>query len=640
MGEANPGERRAALSLQQLVGAAERLYAGRDRGRGIDWLSHVEQARDRLLRRPITPGPAMIRSRTVKGKQRDTVLLDSPDRLLHEAVRPLLDRAIEPLLAGSAHGYRRGRGVRTAATAVATLLAGGARYVLRTDVAAFFPSVDWGVLDALLSEVLSPELAELCGALVRAPIRGEAPYSRSRGLLLGLPLSPLLANLYLAGVDSAVEAAGVGYVRYADDLLLAAKKPAVLASGRAALQSGLAARRLRLSAAKTRLIRYEGEPFAYLGGTVDHRGFYERVRPRSPSEPAPETPHSLSGLPGRRTRTLYITTPRTYLRMRQGLLQVVQGPEVLRELPLHRVDRILVLVGCSFSSGFASDCIARGIPVLFFVNRGRAYGSLVAGSMPNPLRLRAQYGLAADPDRRLRLARRIVEAKISAFLRRGSRRGLSASVCQELRTLRRKAGRAKSSGTLRGLEGNATRAWYRAMAEWVDGTGFAFPKRSRRPPRDPFNSLLSFTYSLLVGEMQLSILAHGLDPHPGFLHELQRAAPALAFDLVDPFRPLIGDSFVLGLVGRKQVDPDAFEHRSRGAVYMSPETRRTVLEAWESFISRRQGGGRAAATPRAHIDALVGRYLAVVLGESDDLEVPMTPPPMATSLEALGREDG
>jgi len=306
-----------------------------------------------------------------------------------------------------------------------------------------------------------------------------------------------------------------------------------------------------------------------------------------------------------------------------GLLTIRRGNEVVDEIPLHRVDRILVLAGVSMSSAFLSMCVSRHIPVLFFVGKGRAYGSLVAGGMPNPLRLRAQYDLLAEPRRRRLLARAIVQAKVQAMIRRLYWVTASDEKRKALRGIIDKLPQASGPDELRGYEGAATRMYYEMLPYRLKVSGFEFTGRSKRPPLDPLNSLLSFAYSLIFGEMQTALLAHGLDPYPAVLHNLHRNHPALASDLVEPYRVLIADSFVLGLVNQKQVHPDGFVTQARNAVYMTPETRKVVLHAYEAYMDRPAGSGKSAGKPRALIELAARAMLSVVLGEVEELNLPL-----------------
>ena len=275
------------------------------------------------------------------------------------------------------------------------------------------------------------------------------------------------------------------------------------------------------------------------------------------------------------------------------------------------------------SSGFMSACIAAAVPVLFFVGKGRAYGSLVGSGMPNPLRLRAQYDLVSRSERRIPLARQIVHSKLRVMRRRLERQQQVAdSQRVRIERLLEEVDKAPDPGVLRGLEGAATRVWYEAFGKRIQRSGFEFNTRTKRPPRDPINSLLSFAYSLIFGEMQTALLAHGLDPHPGLLHDLRLRHPALASDLIEPYRILIADTFVLSVVNRGQFDIKDFGDYAGGGVYLSGKGRRRFLHAFEEFIVRPLGPP-GSATPRQLLEGAALAMLRVVLGDTDELDLPL-----------------
>lgn len=634
------------LSLQQLVGAAERL-AIRDRDQKrqrTDWLGAVELARERLARRPFEalPIPAFI---IREGEKERVVTSPQPvDRLVEEALLPIVTAAVEPLLLPSVHAWRRGRSTFTAARDATRLLSVGLHELALLDIADFFPSIDRERLGLAIAEILDAHTAEIVQALIAAPILLDGNLVRPEaGIPLGHPLAPVLANLALVPVDRAIagcgrelassdrveasnaptaasceqEAAGndheraagaIGYLRYGDDILLAAETATERNAAEAGLVSALRTLGLSLREEKARRFRYDGTPFVYLGHAVDERGLFERVSTRrldrivqgpKREDAEPTADNGVLLRSNRRSRTLYLTEPGLYLRVDAGRVVIKRGPEVVREIPLRRLDRVLILSPVSMSSSFLGACIAGGLPVLFFVGKGRAYGSLVASGMPNPLRLRAQYDLVSRSERRLALARAIVDAKLRAMLRR----------------LERQPAASGQRARVEALLGETTTAMR------IRKEGFEYTSRSKRPPRDPLNSLLSFAYSLVFGEMQTALLAHGLDPHPGVLHDLRPRHPALASDLIEPYRVLIADTFVLSVVNWGQFRVDDFERYASGGVFLTPDPRRRFLKAFEKFLAR-PIGPPGSPTPRALIDGAALAMLRVVVGEEDQLVFP------------------
>jgi CRISPR-associated protein Cas1 len=628
----------ADLSLQQLVGAAERLRA-RESGSRVDWLASVEEAHDRVCRRPFEalPIPAFVHQEGAKER-----IVSSPepgDRLIEEALLPLLHAAFDPLLLSSCHSYRAGRSTFTAINAASAALAAGHRWVALLDVADYFGSIDRDLLGAQMVAALPASILEIITALLAAPLRLKGQLvERPRGIPLGCPLSPLLANLHLVPLDEAMQDLDGTYLRYGDDLFMATRERAARDQAEERATNALASLGLRLHPEKTEKFAFEGSPIVWLGHAVDAKGVYERVASgrlkrilEKPVAAAPDAPTGdLPGTeahPNRRSCTLYVTEPGLYLSIDAGMVVARRARQVVREVPLRTVDRVLVLSGAAVSSGFMAACISHDVPVLFFVGKGRAYGSLVASGMPNPLRLRSQYDLLSQPGRRLALARTVIHSKLDAMLRR--MREAPPELREHIAEGLSAVASAADPAVLRGHEGNATRNWYEAWGARIHNPDFAFRGRSKRPPRDAVNSLLSFSYSLLFAEMQTALLADGLDPFPGLLHELHPAHPALASDLLEPYRVTVADSFVLRLVNTGRVRGSGFEKRGEG-VYMNADTRRDVLESYESFMHR----GGEAGSPRRLLHAAARSMLRVVLGEASDLSLPL----IVTEIDDAGAE--
>jgi CRISPR-associated protein Cas1 len=141
---------------------------------------------------------------------------------------------------------------------------------------------------------------------------------------------------------------------------------------------------------------------------------------------------------------------------------------------------------------------------------------------------------------------------------------------------------AESLDAVRGIEGAAAKEYFAALPALlkIEGDAFVMKGRSRRPPLDRINALLSFCYALLLNDCVAALVGAGLDPSVGFLHADRPGKPSLALDLMEEFRPLIADRLAITLINRKQVQPDGFVVREGGAVEMTEATRKEVVTAW------------------------------------------------------------
>lgn len=291
--------------------------------------------------------------------------------------------------------------------------------------------------------------------------------------------------------------------------------------------------------------------------------------------------------------TLFVTTEGAFLAKEgQAVAVRVEGKAQLR-VPLHNLDGIVCLgrVGCSAAAMAA--CAAAGVTISLCDRNGRFQAAVQGFSPGNVLLRRVQYRSADDPAASCNIARNMIAAKIansrSVLLR--SARDTSQTPIKEslLATARRMAAdveavrNCSSLDKLRGLEGDSAGRYFDAFPQLigVSDEAFAFAGRSRRPPLDPVNALLSFLYSLLAHDARSACEATGLDAAVGFLHRDRPGRPGLALDLMEEFRPFIADRLALSLINRRQVTPGGFTTLASGAVNMDDKTRKKVLIAYQ-----------------------------------------------------------
>ena len=230
-------------------------------------------------------------------------------------------------------------------------------------------------------------------------------------------------------------------------------------------------------------------------------------------------------------------------------------------------------------------CI-RGIPICYFSFGGWFYG-ITNGMIHKNIMLRQrQYKVAADEQQSLTIARRIISGKIRnsrTLLRRNCEISPNAAL-EELARLAESAMLSDSIDELFGIEGAAGRVYFSHFSEMIkvdrDEMGFEFFFRNRRPPRDPVNALLSFTYALLTSTVATVLLSVGFDPYLGFFHQPRYGRPSLALDLMEEFRPLIADSAVISLINNGEITVDDVIRRA-GAVALAPDARKKVMRAFE-----------------------------------------------------------
>ena len=267
--------------------------------------------------------------------------------------------------------------------------------------------------------------------------------------------------------------------------------------------------------------------------------------------------------------------------------------EVAARYPLHTLAGIVTFSYPGASPALMGACAERGISLAFCTPRGKFLARVCGENNGNILLRRRQYRVADDPDQSCQMARTMIFGKLYNA-RQGIERtrrdhglrledeSLSAA-SQTLKDLLPEVLTATDPARLRGLEGVGASAYFGVLDERIlqGKETFFFRARSRRPPLDPFNALLSFAYSLLANDCASALESVGLDSYAGFLHRDRPGRASLALDLMEELRPCIADRFVLTLVNNRILKGTDFRQQEGGAVLLTDEARRTFLKHWQ-----------------------------------------------------------
>jgi CRISPR-associated protein Cas1 len=289
--------------------------------------------------------------------------------------------------------------------------------------------------------------------------------------------------------------------------------------------------------------------------------------------------------------TLYIQTQGAYVRRDHETIKVMVEREARLTVPLHHLEGIVCFGRVSISPGVVAVCRDHQLNISFLTPEGKFLARLLPAVSGNVLLRRQQYRHADEAGACLRIARAIVAAKIQNcrnLLLRSARETDSVAQTEELRRAADRLGcaldtlvQAPTLDSVRGCEGDAARNYFAAFNAMIrqQQSGFAISGRSRRPPLDPLNALLSFLYALLAHDMAGALESVGLDPAVGFLHADRPGRWSLALDLLEEFRPLWADRLAISLINLRQIRADGFQTQPGGAVLMDDKTRKTVLAA-------------------------------------------------------------
>jgi CRISPR-associated endonuclease Cas1/CRISPR-associated protein Cas4 len=309
-------------------------------------------------------------------------------------------------------------------------------------------------------------------------------------------------------------------------------------------------------------------------------------------------------------------------------LEVSIEDKVVSRARLGEVSQLVLMGNVYLTTPCLQELMARGIPVTWTSYGGWFFGHTIGTGHKNVELRAAQYRASFDEAHCLRIAKGLVEAKIlnaRTLLRRNWREDTRPeALLDALKEDARAARRARTLAELLGVEGAAAARYFGAFGGLLKpgdtSTGeFDFTARNRRPPTDPVNALLSFAYALLVRAFTVTLAAVGFDPYRGYYHKPRYGRPALALDLMEPFRPLIADSAVLMAINNGELRPSDFV-RSGRAVALAPDGRKRFIAGFERRMSQEIThpvfGYRASYRRLIEIQArLLGRHL---LGELED----------------------
>ncbi|GGG94750.1 MAG TPA: subtype I-C CRISPR-associated endonuclease Cas1 [Oceanicaulis sp.] len=299
--------------------------------------------------------------------------------------------------------------------------------------------------------------------------------------------------------------------------------------------------------------------------------------------------------------TIYVTSEDAWLRKDgENLVVEAEGAERGR-VPLHVIEGVVCFNRTGASPALLAACAEKAITVSFLTPNGRFLARMEGPRSGNVLLRRRQYRLADDGDQCAPVVRGIVTAK-AANQRTVIRRALrdhgekiqpAAAASLEQASLRlqhiaRRAAAADQIDVLRGHEGEAGNAYFGAFNAMLHagGDAFSFNGRSRRPPLDRVNALLSFLYAMLGHDCRSALEGVGLDPQVGLLHADRPGRASLALDLMEELRPVLADRLALTLINRGQVKARDFVVDAGGAVSLTDDGRKQVLVAWQERKKR------------------------------------------------------
>lgn len=290
---------------------------------------------------------------------------------------------------------------------------------------------------------------------------------------------------------------------------------------------------------------------------------------------------------------LYVTSPESYLSLEGENIVIKRDNQSSVHIPLHNLENVVCFGYTGASPALMGACAERKIGLAFYSPHGRFLARIIGRTKGNVLLRKKQYLTSEDETISAQLgisfltgkiynSRKVIERAIRDHALVVDLKELNeASV--SLKVLLRSLRNCQTINDLMGFEGSAARLYFSVFNHLIlhQKNDFFFKERSRRPPLDNLNAILSFLYSILANEVSSALESVGLDPYVGFLHQDRPGRPSLALDMMEELRPVFADRLALTLINRKQISPGGFVHKESGGVIMDDATKKTLLTAWQ-----------------------------------------------------------
>lgn len=286
---------------------------------------------------------------------------------------------------------------------------------------------------------------------------------------------------------------------------------------------------------------------------------------------------------------IYMTEPGAKLSKQGGRYIIKRESEIICEVPEAQVEGVTLFDRVQVSGEAMISFLVNQVPLTWLSSSGRFFGKLESTKNPNVIRQKEQFESLENKEFSIELAKKVLFGKIynqRTILRNYNRRaGLPVvdKAIRDIRIIADKIHKIDTASALMGYEGTIAKIYFHALGQILPKP-FIFEKRTRRPPEDCFNAMLSFGYTLLMYDFYNALVHAGLHPYVGFFHTLRNGHPALASDLMEPWRPAVVDSFCLSMVTHKEITSEDFDKGENQGIYLNKIGKKIFIRAYERKI--------------------------------------------------------
>ena len=523
------------------------------------------------------------------GKRRTIAKLNSVDRLILRAITQVLSPIIENELPSACYSYRQGKSALDAASQVAKYMDDGFIWVCEIDVKNYFDNIRHDImLNQLKSlNILDDTIYLLVEKYIHCRIEKYGEESVvDVGLVQGSPLSPLLSNYYLSEVDNWIAAENLHHVRFGDDINIYFETIEDAYKYQDIIKQWLKEFGLQINTKKGGIFR--GENRTYLGYEFIKTGSRLVVKKASASKKQIYNRWH-SGAIEKIDNVYHIIN--SGILTRKDFTMLFENDEGKYYLPIETISSLNVYSDITFSSGFFDFISQRGVSVIFVNSKGERIGSFIPtsprGSYKTEL-LQVEYRV--NEAKQLPIAKKYQNANIfnlRAILRYYERRDGAEEISNTIGLLTDtlvKTNEAKDINALLMLEAQARQKYYHCFNYIINNDDFVFTTRSKRPPKDAINAMISFGNTILYQRFAALIYQSSLDIRFGILHNSYYRNESLNLDLADLFKPVLVDRTIFTLINKKMITIDDFQEVDNNGVYLNKRGKRVFIKELEQKL--------------------------------------------------------
>ena len=523
---------------------------------------------------------------TRKGKKRYINKMSSADRLFTRAMVQQLQAKYDERFSPYSFAYQNGKSTYSVALQAAEYMASGSSYVVQMDIENYFDSINLKKLERTMQDFIEEEdIIRCCKCFLYPKIMRDGDIQRKeKGILQGSPLSPFMSNLYLHGFDLWMESQGIRFCRFADDITIFVTSMKEAQEIQRTVQQHLKEQyALRIQQSKTRT--YPAEKCEMLGFSFARDKKTREIKVKR------IIPEFTSHYNNWHTSAL-CKVDRNYHLVNKGILSrkdytlLFENENKKKYLPVECVETIGIYSDITFQSGVFEYLAKKQLRVILYDRYGNYIGSFTPANPRNKYikTLEQQMRAYFDDEKRLDIAKRIIiagihnmRANLRYYFKKRKAKELKGAE-QELTAIIDEMTKASSINELMMTEARARQKYYQSFNYILQNQEFQFTKRTKRPPQDELNALISFGNTWLYQRLATEIYKTSLDIRFGFLHAANRRAQSLNLDLSEIFKPIIIDRCIISLINKGIIKKkEHFETLQDGAVYLNREGKRLFI---------------------------------------------------------------